>query len=153
MLFELNGNIPYDVKEDYYELNKINNILDKVDNTVMNNEQIDLNNGFYLGNAFIDTYKSYKNYRPKKIDTYTEEQKILLHIYELDFILNDLNLYLDIYPDDKNIFDTFKTVARKLNDLKDIYYEKYQVLDLCKDLKNKYTWLNDPWPWDGGKNV
>ena len=37
--------------------------------------------------------------------------------------------------------------------LKKKYYDKYQVLELSSDTKNKYTWYKNPWPWDGDYNV
>ena len=54
-----------------------------------------------------------------------------------------------------NFEETFddKFERMKLDELKKKYYEKYQVLELCKDTKDKYTWINEPWPWDGGYNV
>ena len=106
-----------------------------------------------MGNIFIDTYKPYKNYKSKKINAYSEQQKMLLRIQELDFIVNDLNLYLDVNPNDMSKYEVFKRHALELEELKKRYYEKYQVLELVKDTKNKYTWDNNPWPWDGGYYV
>ena len=161
MLFELNGKDNYDVDLDYFNLNnndKVYNFIEDYKNSNFNNykndkNKIDLENGYYLGNIFIDTYKPYKNYKPKKINAYSEQQKMLLRIYELDFILNDLNLYLDINPNDDNMFNKFKKTAIELNNLKDKYNEKYQVLELCKDVNSKYTWLDNPWPWDMDTNI
>ena len=28
------------------------------------------------------------------------------------------------------------------------YESKYQVLELTHDTYGKYTWINNPWPWD-----
>ena len=78
---------------------------------------------------------------------------MLLRIQELDFILNDLNLYLDINPKDTKVYDMFKKVALELDALKKQYYDKYQVLELVCDTKGKYTWIDNPWPWDGGLYV
>ena len=140
MLFELEDN--YDINLDYFNLNNKNY-------NFKNNNNIDLENGFYLGNLFTNTYEPYKNYKPKKINAYSERQKLLLKLHELDFILNDLNLYLDINPNDTKIFEIFKRTANEYDILKKKYYDKYQVLELCQDTKNKYTWISNPWPWDG----
>ena len=114
---------------------------------------VDLEKGFYLGNIFTDSYDGYKNYKSKRINAYSEQQKLLLRIYELDFILNDLNLYLDIKPNDTRMFEIFKKCSLELDVLKKKYYEKYEVLELCKDTKDRYTWISNPWPWDGGYYV
>lgn len=132
---------------DNYMIGSYNNFLEKRDN------KIDLKNGFYLGNLFTDTYKPYKNKKAKKINAYSDRQKMLLRIFELDFILNDLNLYLDVNPKDNRVFDLLKKNAIELNKLKDEYNKKYQVLELCKDTNDKYTWLDNPWSWDGDANV
>ena len=156
MLFELN-NDNYDLNLDYFNLNnnyKTNNYdFNKNLKLENKNDNIDLENGYYLGNLFIDTYKPYKNYKPKKVNAYSERQKMLLRLQELDFILNDLNLYLDINPNDISKFETFKKTALEYDILKKKYYDKYQVLELCSDTKNKYTWYKNPWPWDGDYNV
>ena len=54
---------------------------------------------------------------------------MLLKLHELDFILNDLNLYLDLNPNDQNIYEKFKKTALEYDILKKKYYNKYQVLD------------------------
>jgi len=158
MLFELN-NDDYNLNLDYFNLNnnyktnKYNFDSEKTINYNNKNNNIDLENGFYLGNLFINTYKPYKGYKPKKINAYSERQKMLLKLQELDFILNDLNLYLDINPNDMSMYETFKKTALEYDILKKKYYDKYQVLELCSDTKNKYTWYKNPWPWDGDYNV
>ena len=143
MLFELDDTNLYDLKNNYFNINEIN----------YDNNKLDIKNGFYLGNIFTSSYKPYKNYEPKRINAYSEQEKMLLRIYELDFIVNDLGLYLDLNPNDTNTFLLFKKSANELNLLKNKYNKTYQVLDLCNDTNNNYTWFNNPWPWDGGQNV
>ena len=160
MLFELNdnNNYNYDINLDYFNLDKMNimnnyNNLNYSKKNYDKNNNLELENGFYKGNIYSNTYKPYKNYKSKKINAYSEQQKMLLRIMELDFFINDLNLYLDINPNDMSMFEVFKKCTMELDNLKKKYYEKYQVLELCKDDKNKYTWINNPWPWDGGYYV
>ena len=152
MLFELdseNSDILNNL--DYFNLNKMDNKYNQNSNS--KDGKIDLENGFYLGNIFVDTYKPYKNFKQKKINAYSEQEKMLLRIQELDFILNDLNLYLDINPNDSKVYNLFKKTALELESLKEKYEEKYMVLKLIDDTKGKYTWINNPWPWDGGLYV
>ena len=155
MLFEFNDNDDlYDLDLSYFNLDK----MDKLDNNkysmnLKNSNDLDLENGYFLGNIFSNIYDPYKNYKPKKINSYSEQQKMLVRIYELDFIENDLALYLDIHPNDTKVFEIFKRVNKELENLKKKYYEKYEVLELICDNKSKYTWIDDPWPWDGGYYV
>lgn len=163
MLFEFKDNDLYDLNLDYFNLNKMDKINYGMDSNInldkkyymqnKMNSDLNLENGFYLGNLFSDLYDPYKSYKPKKIVGYSEQQKMLLKLQELDFIINDLNLYLDLNPNDKKVYEIFKTKALEYDALKKKYYEKYQVLELCKDTKEKYTWIDNPWPWDGGYYV
>lgn len=156
MLFEFknNNNDFYDIDLDldYFNLNKYD--IKNYDKKYMGKrDNINLETGFYLGNIFSDLYKPYKSFKPKKINAYSEQQKMLLRIQELDFIINDLNLYLDVYPNDMRCYEIFKKSCLELETLKKKYEEKYQVLELINDTKEKYTWIDEPWPWDGGKYV
>ena len=165
MLFDLNNPEEYSIDLDLFNLKNEDNMkytkdYKNYDDNMKytkdykkfddKSDKLDLENGFYLGNIYVDLYKGYKNYKPKKLNAYSEQQKMLLRIYELDFILNDLNLYLDLYPNDTKMYELFKKSAMELNMLKAKYDEKYQVLELCKDVNGKYTWVDNPWPWDGG---
>ncbi len=152
MLFEFKDNntndYDYDINIDYFNLNnmvKQNNMQKSID--------VNLENGFYLGNAFSKLYNPYKNYKPKKINAYSEQQKMLLRLQELDFLSYDLGLYLDTHPNDTRVFEVFKKINLEYNSLKKKYSEKYEVLELTYDNKNKYTWIDNPWPWDGGYYV
>ncbi len=67
----------------------------------------------------------------------------------LDFVLKELNLYLDTHPDDAEAFELFK----KITELRDAGMKKYikiygpvKVEDTT--LFDEYNWLRDPWPWD-----
>ena len=149
-------NIMNDMNNEYNDMlfNFNMNNIKNFDN--YNNYIIELDNpydGYIKGNMYVNLYKPYKNYKPKKINAYSERQKMLLKLQELDFILNDLNLYLDINPNDMSMYEVFKKTALEYDMLKKKYYDKYQVLELCSDTKNKYTWYKNPWPWDGDYNV
>lgn len=154
MLFEFKQNNSddfYGIDLDYFNLNKMD--INNQKKYTSKDGKIDLENGFYLGNIFVDTYKPYKNYKAMKVNAYSEQEKMLLRIQELDFILNDLNLYLDINPNDSNVYNLFKSNALELKSLVKKYEEKYNVLKLIDDTKGKYTWIDNPWPWDGGLYV
>lgn len=152
MLFDFKDNNVYDldIDLDYNNLNLPKNKYEKIYNK---RDDINLETGFFLGNIFSDSYKPYKNYKPKKINAYSEQQKLLVKLQELDFILNDLNLYLDVHPNDTRVYEIFKNISIELDKIKKKYYDNYHVLELCHDNKNKYTWITNPWPWDGGYYV
>ncbi len=109
----------------------------------------DIDEGLEKGNMFPKIYDSYKNYKPKCIEPHNEREALLLKIMMLDFAMNDINLYLILNPHDTVMFDKFKQIAKTLKHYKDEYNQKYQVLELCDDVYEKYTWNSDPWPWEG----
>ena len=72
----------------------------------------------------------------------------LLELMALDFVIRELNLYLDTHPDDREAFETLQKCIRMRAEGHKRYTEQYgpvTVSDLaCADV---YDWLNAPWPW------
>lgn len=104
--------------------------------------------GFLRGNMFKDEYVPYKNLTYLKLNPTCEEEKLLIKIMALSFAINDLNLYLDLHPEDKEAFKLFKKYIEEKDNLC-LYYEKnYGPLEITGTTGNKYNWLNSPWPWE-----
>ena len=92
MLFSVNNE---DVLKRYFNLEKKNNLLEPKE-------------GLILGNMFFDMYEPYKNYKPRELVATTEKEKLMLKIRELSHAVADLNLYLDLCPDDRDVYELFK---------------------------------------------
>ncbi|MBO4601024.1 MAG: spore coat protein CotJB [Bacilli bacterium] len=111
-------------------------------------KSVNLNDDGYLyGNMFKDEYVPYKNYSIYKLKGGNEESSLKLKIMEESFIINDLNLYLDIYPNDIDIYQFFKKHEKLLNDYIYEYQNKYGSICLNSQ-KDSYDWLNGSWPWE-----
>lgn len=111
-------------------------------------KKINLNeDGYLYGNMFKDEYIPYKNYKIYNFKPSTEEGKLKFKIMKESFIINDLNLYLDIHPNDQDIYDEFKKSIKKLNMYVDEYEKKYGSIKLNAETE-KYNWTNSPWPWE-----
>ncbi len=67
----------------------------------------------------------------------------------LDFVIKELNLYLDTHKDDDEAFRTLQSTLALYEEGKERYVKKYGPL-MIKDLKHAdcFSWLCDPWPWD-----
>lgn len=67
----------------------------------------------------------------------------------LDFVIKELNLYLDTHKDDMEAFRTLQSTIALYEEGKERYVKKYGPLTV-KDLKYSdcFNWLCDPWPWD-----
>ena len=108
--------------------------------------------GYIYGTVFSNIYKPYKNYSVYSINPSNEEERLKLKIMEEAFIVNDLNLYLDLNPDNEYVYSVFKKHYELLNSYKHDYQNKYGSICLNSQ-KNSYDWLNGKWPWEGFNNV
>lgn len=104
--------------------------------------------GLERGNMFKDEYKPYKNLTYFKLKASTEKEKLMLKIYAYSFAINDLNLYLDLHPDKKDIFDLFKKYVKEKERLCKEYERLFGPLEITGDTGSKYDWIDSPWPWD-----
>ena len=130
------------------------NLLRELINLANNDERDEVltpEEGFIIGNLFYNLYEPYKHYKPMKVVPKNEEETLMLKIQELDLAVNDLNLYLDLYPTDQKCLKLYKEYVKELNKYCMMYAEKYSPLSIKEDLKEGYNWLS-PWPWEG-KNV
>ena len=95
------------------------------------------------GNTFNELYTPYKNYKPKKLVANSEKGQMLLDIRMYNQALIDLNLYLDLHPDDTNIINTRADYLRKYNAAVEKYERKFGPITL----DSMYT-AQSPWKWD-----
>jgi spore coat protein JB len=75
---------------------------------------------------------------------------LLKQVFLTSFAVDDVVLYLDTHPGDKDALNYYYYVA----DLRKKAVEAYQ--EQCGPLMNDgvmdencWTWLQDPWPWEG----
>lgn len=108
--------------------------------------------GFIRGNLFPELYNGYK-VKPIELKPVNEQAKMLTTLDALCFTLTDLNLYLDIYPDDRDMLELFNQYREQIKNIKEAYESKYGPLTINSNANNTYPfiWINDPWPWMGGK--
>ncbi len=71
----------------------------------------------------------------------------------LDFVINELGLYLDTHADDAEAFALYQKYAKLAGKARAAYLQQYgpvtQTDTACLD---SYVWLNDPWPWERSKS-
>ena len=141
----------YNKNNDYY--NYVNNTYNQpLYNQSSNNKKIlDPYNGFVRGNMFSDLYNGYKLNKPLDITPLKEQADMLTYIDSLCFALIDLNLYLDLYPNDSKIIELFNSYRMEKDEITKEYESKYGPLTLNSDSLNKapWAWDNMPWPWEG----
>ena len=106
--------------------------------------------GLIRGNLFKNIYQPYKNEKPFEIKPMNEQAKMLTDLDSLEFALIDLNLYLDVYPDDKSAIQLFNQYRTERLNLLNQYQNKYGPILLSSDALNRTPWMwdNRPWPWE-----
>ena len=105
--------------------------------------------GFISGNMFPDLYNAYKLSNPLEIEPMNEQAELLTSIDALCFACIDLNLYLDLYPEDKSAIELFNKYRVQKEKYEKDYERKYGPLFLSSDALNAFPWAwdNSPWPW------
>ena len=67
----------------------------------------------------------------------------------LDFVVKELNLYLDTHKDDAEAFEMFKTYVELLKKCRTEYERRYGPLKVEDSAKfERFMWVDGPWPWE-----
>ena len=70
-------------------------------------------------------------------------------VMAIDFVCDELELYLDTHPEDSEAFDLYQSFLALRKEAHERYVSRYGVITQCGQLgMESYTWLQDPWPWD-----
>ena len=110
-----------------------------------------VDDGFLKGNMFPDEYKPYKNYKVKPVKATNKKDQQLYKIMALGFAITDLNLYLDLHPEDTENVKKFRSWVKQKEALEDEFVKEYGPLKLEQVNKNTFNWVSDfPWERTGG---
>ena len=73
-------------------------------------------------------------------------------VNEAAFVLQELVLYLDTHPNDREAFELYQNYQK-------IYHKGMMDMNEESPMKHsmpskgdKYRWLDDPWPWEYAAN-
>ena len=72
----------------------------------------------------------------------------LCELMALDFVQQELKLYLDTHTEDREAFAALQTVIRLSREGRRRYVEKYGPITV-DDMRfaGEFTWADAPWPW------
>lgn len=78
-----------------------------------------------------------------------EYYKLLLDLQAVDFVLVELNLYLDTHPTDRKAIEQYNFYAQKKQQLKQQFDAKFGPLQGYGNSYSKepFEWGDAPWPW------
>lgn len=75
-------------------------------------------------------------------------ENALSELQALEFVINELNLYLDTHSDDQEAFTLFQQYSKMEAEARKKYEETYGPLTLSAAAScPKYRWLEGCWPW------
>lgn len=138
----------------YDQLNHLNGMLNQnqpIQNQVDSSSNLYLPlEGFLRGNMFKKSYDPYKNSEPYRIKPANEQAELLTQIDSLCFACIDLNLYLDIFPDDREVLDLFNRYRKEKIELTRQYEMKFGPLTTDSEALQTFPWdwIGQPWPWE-----
>ena len=73
----------------------------------------------------------------------------LVELMALDFAIDELGLYLTTHADDLEALRLYRSYIKLANEGREKYQKLYGPLlqtEITSD--EKFSWLNDPWPWE-----
>lgn len=105
--------------------------------------------GFSKGNMDQDLYNPYRNYRPILVDK--NNPTIMLKAYW--FAITDLQLYLDVHPDDTATKELFNKCVEEFHRLEKQVEAKDGPITVATtyNLTPKWLWQKN-WPFEGVEN-
>ena len=111
--------------------------------------------GLDNGSMFSDLYQPYKNYKPANDSANNERESLIRELARMGFAAHELNLYLDLHPDDTSMITLFNDYREKYNQLVKQYDEKFGPLLISSNTLNQtpFLWERDIWPWEVKPNV
>jgi hypothetical protein len=103
------------------------------------------------GTIFKDLYQPYKII-PTRPTPPTDDAAAMQIIQNYAIAAIDLNLYLDVHPNDKTGIELFNEIMTRLKKATKDYEEEYGAISLGSDSMKQFPWqwLSN-WPWMGDK--
>ncbi len=79
------------------------------------------------------------------------QYEALIEIMELEFVLIELNLYLDTHPDCEEALRIYNDLAMKYHGMIMDYQHEYGMihsLSVNRTEPGEWNWIDSPWPWE-----
>ena len=77
--------------------------------------------------------------------------KLLRELMKADFMVVDLNLYLDTHPNDRRALAEYNRHTMHAAALRQQYEQHYGplcVVGRTSPLPYPWRWIDEPWPWE-----
>lgn len=80
----------------------------------------------------------------------SHEDGLLRKVYETGFALDDILLYLDTHPTDRDAMNYYRYAQRANQEAVRAFEQVYGPLTINQVESDDWSWINNPWPWEGG---
>ncbi len=77
-----------------------------------------------------------------------DKKALLYKIQVCSFNLDELTLFLDTHPKNKEAQELFVKYNKKLKELCEEYNSKYDIISTRYYDGGKWSWVESPWPWE-----
>lgn len=104
---------------------------------------------FMLGNLFKNLYMSYQGFSNCCLQPLNQRQRLLLNVQIYQFVAHEINLYLDMHPNNQNMIELYREYVKKAQKATEEFEKNYGPL-VVSDASSKclFEWLQGPWPWE-----
>lgn len=111
------------------------------------------NEGFIRGNMFPNLYDPYKNERVTNVMPTNERDRQLLEIQKVAFAMKDINLYLDVHPEDRCMINLYNRYLNQKRELLQNFENRFGPITLDSKSLNStpWAWNTTKWPWEGDR--
>lgn len=75
----------------------------------------------------------------------------MLEVQKYCAACHDLALYLDVFPNDKNVISLRNDYLEKYHNALNNYEKTYGAINSSSAIKVPYNWSTTSWPWEGNK--
>lgn len=84
-----------------------------------------------------------------------EARELLQEIYECEFTLVDINLYLDTHPEDERALADYNCYAHQLRTLKKTFVREFGPFENFGNSTSEdyFKWVSQTWPWQTVREV
>lgn len=78
------------------------------------------------------------------------ENLLMRKVYETGFALDEITLYLDTHPTEQQAMEYYRYAKQANQEAVSAYEQAYGPLMSNQVNANSWSWVNNPWPWEGG---
>lgn len=104
---------------------------------------------FMLGNLFKDLYMSYNGFSNYCLQPMNQRQKALLEVQINGFIAHEINLYLDMHPNDQKMIQMYHEYTQRAVKATEAFERQFGPLTVSSSSTEcPFQWIQGPWPWE-----